>query len=244
MTPEARSSARLPTSARSETSAAWRSASICATAEEVMEAIWVAAEMRAGAAYAHSAIALDEHGNLVVRVHHRQVLGLVHVQLEHIGRIGELCRGALGHPPTPTARTEPAPMTRKRDEAVEATVADYWSMLLSELRNEPYNKAEHNRRLQRLLSSRTNGAIERKHQNISAVLLYEHDLPYIDGYKPLRNVQGLLREVVQEWVSRSIELKQLVEALSVAPATVPTVDDILKALEEPLRSAAPNSPRS
>jgi AhpD family alkylhydroperoxidase len=34
-----------------------------ATAEEVMEAIWVAAEMRAGAAYAHSALALDTIGN-------------------------------------------------------------------------------------------------------------------------------------------------------------------------------------
>jgi AhpD family alkylhydroperoxidase len=30
-----------------------------ASAEEIMEAIWVAAEMRAGAAYAHSALALD-----------------------------------------------------------------------------------------------------------------------------------------------------------------------------------------
>jgi AhpD family alkylhydroperoxidase len=30
-----------------------------ATEEEVMEAIWVAAEMRAGGAYAHSVIALD-----------------------------------------------------------------------------------------------------------------------------------------------------------------------------------------
>jgi len=30
-----------------------------ATAEEIMEAIWVAAEMRAGGAYAHSAVALD-----------------------------------------------------------------------------------------------------------------------------------------------------------------------------------------
>jgi AhpD family alkylhydroperoxidase len=30
-----------------------------ATGEEIMEAIWVAAEMRAGAAYAHSALALD-----------------------------------------------------------------------------------------------------------------------------------------------------------------------------------------
>lgn len=30
-----------------------------ATPEEIMEAIWVAAEMRAGAAYAHSTLALD-----------------------------------------------------------------------------------------------------------------------------------------------------------------------------------------
>jgi AhpD family alkylhydroperoxidase len=31
-----------------------------ATEQELMEAIWVAAEMRAGGAYAHSALALDE----------------------------------------------------------------------------------------------------------------------------------------------------------------------------------------
>lgn len=31
-----------------------------ATNEEIMEAVWVAAEMRAGAAYAHAGIALDE----------------------------------------------------------------------------------------------------------------------------------------------------------------------------------------
>jgi len=30
------------------------------TQEEIMEAIWVASEMRAGAAYAHSALAIDE----------------------------------------------------------------------------------------------------------------------------------------------------------------------------------------
>jgi AhpD family alkylhydroperoxidase len=30
-----------------------------ATSEEIMEAIWVAAEMRAGAAFAHSSLALD-----------------------------------------------------------------------------------------------------------------------------------------------------------------------------------------
>ena len=35
-----------------------------AKAEEIMEAIWVAAEMRAGGAYAHSALALDTIANV------------------------------------------------------------------------------------------------------------------------------------------------------------------------------------
>lgn len=38
-----------------------------ATREELMEAIWVAAEMRAGAAYAHSALALDAMDELEKR---------------------------------------------------------------------------------------------------------------------------------------------------------------------------------
>jgi AhpD family alkylhydroperoxidase len=47
---------QCPYCIRSHTSAALRHG---ATAEEIMEAIWVAAEMRAGGAYAHSALALD-----------------------------------------------------------------------------------------------------------------------------------------------------------------------------------------
>lgn len=56
-------------------------------------------------------------------------------------------------------------------EEVEATVSDYFEMLAMELRGEQYNKAEHNRNLQNLLNSRTKGAIEKKHQNISSVLV-------------------------------------------------------------------------
>ena len=47
---------QCPYCIRGHTSAALRQG---ATAEEIMEAIWVAAEMRAGAAFAHSALALD-----------------------------------------------------------------------------------------------------------------------------------------------------------------------------------------
>ena len=47
---------QCPYCIRSHTSAALRHG---VTPEEIMEAIWVAAEMRAGATYAHSALALD-----------------------------------------------------------------------------------------------------------------------------------------------------------------------------------------
>jgi AhpD family alkylhydroperoxidase len=47
---------QCPYCIRSHTSAALRKG---ATSEEIMEAIWVAAEMRAGGAYAHSVLALD-----------------------------------------------------------------------------------------------------------------------------------------------------------------------------------------
>lgn len=44
-----------------------------ATGEEIMEAIWVAAEMRAGAAYAHSLLALDAiaHNDPLVKTDHQ-----------------------------------------------------------------------------------------------------------------------------------------------------------------------------
>ena len=47
---------QCPYCIRAHTRAALRQG---AKAEEIMEAIWVAAEIRAGAAYAHSALALD-----------------------------------------------------------------------------------------------------------------------------------------------------------------------------------------
>jgi hypothetical protein len=79
---------------------------------------------------------------------------------------------------------------------VEATVADYFAMLLLDLAGRKYNKAEHNRALQRLLSNRSQAAVELKHQNISAILI-ELGCVYIPGYKPRGNYQSLLREVVE-----------------------------------------------
>ncbi len=77
----------------------------------------------------------------------------------------------------------------------EAIVQDYFEMLLLELSGIPYSKAEHRRLLQQKLNNRSEGSIEYKHQNISAVLT-EMGQRYIDGYKPAFNYQSQLRRVV------------------------------------------------
>jgi hypothetical protein len=118
-------------------------------------------------------------------------------------------------------------------EEVEAAVSDYFSMLSMELRGQAYNKAEHNRTLHQLLNHRPHGSIERKHQNISAILI-EEGYPYIDGYKPLVNYQALLRIVVEERLTCASELNQTVASVVESPAVaIPEVGDLLSMQVEP-----------
>ncbi len=106
-------------------------------------------------------------------------------------------------------------------------------MLTSELRGEPFNKAEHNRQLQQLLRNRPRGSIERKHQNISAILI-ELGYPYIDGYKPLGNYQQLLRSVVESRLSAAASLHQTVATVVAANVdSIPVVSDILSIQVDP-----------
>ena len=102
-------------------------------------------------------------------------------------------------------------------EEVGATVEDYFRMLELELRGEPYVKKAHNIALQRLLNGRSAGAVEFKHQNISAILITE-GFPYIEGYKPRANVQGLLRETV---VARLANAQTLIDAVATAVSVLP-----------------------
>lgn len=122
---------------------------------------------------------------------------------------------------------------------VEAAVADYFDMLGKELRGERYNKAEHNRQLQRLLQNRPRGSIERKHQNISAILI-ELGYPYIDGYKPLSNYQQLLKSVVEDRLTGATALHQTVARVVESQVeAVPDVGDILS-----IQVAPPSRDRS
>src|SRR5438876_254596 len=115
---------------------------------------------------------------------------------------------------------------------VEATVASYFEMLDSEVRGQDYNKSAHRRLLAARLNRRTDGAIERKHQNISAILI-ELGFVYIAGYKPLQNYQQLLYEAVANRLTQSQSLADVVRQQVSEPVAVPTVIDILASLVEP-----------
>ena len=117
-------------------------------------------------------------------------------------------------------------------EEVEAIIADYFAMLEAELSGWSYSKAQHRRLLVPLLKGRSEQSIEFKHANISAVLI-KLGFPYICGYKPRSNYQGLLQEVVEDRLTKSKGLVDLAAIDVDKAATVPYVDDILRVLTEP-----------
>ena len=117
-------------------------------------------------------------------------------------------------------------------DEVEAAVADYLAMLRAERSGVPYNKSEHRRKLAPLLDGRTDGSIERKHQNISAALI-ELGMPYIEGYKPLANFQRILIGAVADQVDRSVDLHAILRQEATSQVELPTVEDILKSLVDP-----------
>lgn len=109
-------------------------------------------------------------------------------------------------------------------------------MLGSELSGVAYSKTEHRRQLSRLLDNRSESAIERKHGNISAVLI-ELNFPYISGYKPYVNYQRMLFKVVKERLAEDVVLQQLVSREVGAPPEAPSIDDILEAWVDPPRAS-------
>lgn len=123
------------------------------------------------------------------------------------------------------------------DSEVEAAVADYFRMLRLELTGHKYNKTEHRHALMEQLDNRSNGSVELKHQNISAVLI-EMGIPYIDGYKPRFNYQrSLLPASIADYLENNPQIQQLFAANSEAVPKAPSVEDFLAAWEEPPASS-------
>jgi hypothetical protein len=114
----------------------------------------------------------------------------------------------------------------------EAIARDYFDMFRAEVVGETYSKAEHRRALQKLLNDRSDGSIEYKHQNISAILL-ELGYPYIIGYKPAFNYQGLLKEVVLGQLHSHVgDINVLASSLSEALPESAALPDWLSILDD------------
>ena len=106
-------------------------------------------------------------------------------------------------------------------EEVALIVQDYFGMLAIELQQQKYNKAAYRYGLLPLLNQRSEGSIEFKHQNISAVLV-NMGLPFIKGYKPRGNYQQLLEDEVVQYLQghrRDLEagFERFADTVSIEP---------------------------
>ena len=86
------------------------------------------------------------------------------------------------------------------DEENDRIVADYFAMLANEIAGRAYSKVEHRRGLRLRLRERSEGSIEFKHQNISAVLKGLGE-DWIPGYRPAFNFQMALVDAVARWLA-------------------------------------------
>ncbi len=121
------------------------------------------------------------------------------------------------------------------DTENDATVRSYFTMLKRELSGADYVKKHENEALRKLID-RPAGAVEYKHQNISAVLMRLGWL-WIEGYKPARNSQKSLVDAITRHLAEDRELELLVqraavttadiEPLSVAPDVVSAPDIVI-----------------
>ncbi|MCK4807094.1 MAG: DUF3883 domain-containing protein [Candidatus Aegiribacteria sp.] len=123
---------------------------------------------------------------------------------------------------------------------IRAIVEDYFAMLQAEINGINYNKTAHRRKLIQQLNSRSHGSIERKHQNISAVLI-EMGCPYISGYKPLGNYQRkLFPDIISEMLGDSILLIDSIAADAESAVEIPTIESILDVLVSPPEPITPH----
>lgn len=125
---------------------------------------------------------------------------------------------------------------------IEAAVAAYVSMLRDEMGGVPYVKSEVVRNLQPYLPERSGPSIDRKMQNISAVLDQE-GWDWIDGYKPLDHYQAELRNVVVEHLAPTKHVAESMaayedSALPAASARKLATDDVI--VPTPARRATRN----
>jgi hypothetical protein len=124
------------------------------------------------------------------------------------------------------------------------TIYSYMSMLKCELNQQEYSKADSRKELLAKLSKRTQGAVEYKYQNISAILA-ELGYPYIVGYQPhFGHYQKRLRDAVIRYISEDDKLSStIVKAIRRTPAKPYEVTAISEIIVDPPPSRLNRSTR-
>lgn len=90
------------------------------------------------------------------------------------------------------------------DDELDAIVADHFAMREAELAKRPYVKSHHRAALIKKIG-RSEGSVEFKHQNISAVL-DELEMPWIPGYKPMRNYQEAIFDAIDRYLTKHADI--------------------------------------
>lgn len=112
------------------------------------------------------------------------------------------------------------------DDELDAIVADYFAMLAAEQNQQRYTKSAHRAALMQHIK-RSSGSIEYKHQNISAVLEVL-GLPWIPGYKPMKNYQKAIVGAIDRYIHAHLALLE-----ASAPYTVSTPDHTAVFIDAP-----------
>lgn len=125
---------------------------------------------------------------------------------------------------------------------VEYIVREYFQMLTSEINNKPYSKTESRNKLKYYLNNRSDGSIEFKHQNISAILI-KYGIPYIIGYKPRSNYQKILEDEVLKYLSKNTKIDLLFdEFCETEPVKINLDINFSKLIENPPNSSIIEEP--
>lgn len=130
------------------------------------------------------------------------------------------------------------------EQEVGLVVADYFAMLEAEILGKTFKKSDHRKALVPKLQGRSEGSIEFKHQNVSGVLV-ELGLPYIEGYKPRSNYQGILATEVEGFIDRHpglldrIAAAPMLNPAQTQPLLSPDLDRIIE--DPPEKTVAPTT---
>src|ERR1700677_439734 len=104
-----------------------------------------------------------------------------------------------------------------QDDELDAIIADYFAMLAADLSGQPYIKSRHSAALMAQIG-RTHRSVEFKHQNISAVL-DELGMAWIPGYKPKRNYQNAIFDVIDRYLTQHPAILEPARNLLPLPAS-------------------------